>query len=129
MAATAAVKEIFEALPHIKRTGAKHPWFDFDYEADVLYVSLERSQRATDTDILDDGVFLRLRDKKIGNYSGMLIGLPIAILYFLARKITAEGAEERRALNRLFPLCASPRPLRLNSRFGYNTPISRVVPA
>ncbi|MEA1894334.1 MAG: hypothetical protein U9N36_03845 [Euryarchaeota archaeon] len=29
------------------------------------------------------------------NYSGMLIGLPIAILYFLARKITAEGAEER----------------------------------
>jgi len=27
----------------------------------------------------------------------MLIGLPIAILYFLARKITAEGAEERRA--------------------------------
>ncbi|MEA1894154.1 MAG: hypothetical protein U9N36_02925 [Euryarchaeota archaeon] len=30
-----------------------------------------------------------------GNYSGMLIGLPIAILYFLARKITAEGAEER----------------------------------
>jgi len=42
MAATAAVKEIFEALPHIKRTGAKHLWFDFDYEADVLYVSLER---------------------------------------------------------------------------------------
>ena len=29
------------------------------------------------------------------NYSGTLIGLPIAILYFLARKITAEGAEER----------------------------------
>ena len=65
MAATAAVKEIFEALPHIKRTGAKHLWFDFDYEADVLYVSLERPQRATDTDILDDGVFLRLRDKKV----------------------------------------------------------------
>ncbi len=30
-----------------------------------------------------------------GNYSGMLIGLPIAVMYFLARKITAEGAEER----------------------------------
>ena len=49
-AATAVVKEIFEALPHIKRTGAKHLWFDFDCEADVLYVSLERPQRATDTD-------------------------------------------------------------------------------
>ncbi len=33
--------------------------------------------------------------KSSGNYFGMLIGLPIAILYFLARKITAEGAEER----------------------------------
>ncbi|MEA1895359.1 MAG: hypothetical protein U9N36_09205 [Euryarchaeota archaeon] len=32
---------------------------------------------------------------QIRNYSGMLIGCPIAILYFLARKITAEGAEER----------------------------------
>ncbi|MEA3325253.1 MAG: hypothetical protein U9Q37_09000 [Euryarchaeota archaeon] len=33
--------------------------------------------------------------KKIRNYSGMLVGRPIAILYCLARKITAEDAEER----------------------------------
>ena len=52
----------------------------------------------------------------------MLIGRPIAILYFLARKITVEGAEERRAYNRLFPLRVPLRTLRLNSRFGYNTP-------
>jgi hypothetical protein len=32
---------------------------------------------------------------KNSNYPGMLIGRLIAILYFLARKITAEGAEER----------------------------------
>ena len=65
MATTAAVREIFEALPHIKKVGAKHLWFDFDEEADVLYVSLERPQRATDTDILEDGIFLRLRGKRI----------------------------------------------------------------
>lgn len=65
LAAIAAVKEIFEAVPHIRKIGAKHLWFDFDYEADVLYVSLDRPQRATDTDILEDGVFLRLRDEKI----------------------------------------------------------------
>jgi len=60
------VKEIFEALPYIKKVGAKHLWFDFeDEEADVLYISLERPQRATDTDIMEDGVFLRLRDKEI----------------------------------------------------------------
>ena len=50
----------------------------------------------------------------------MLIGLTIAILYFLARKITAEGAEERGAFNRLGSLRVPPRTLRLNSRFGYN---------
>lgn len=65
MEATVAVKEIFEALPHIKKTGAKHLWFDFDKKADVLYVSLERPQNATNTDILEDGIFLRHRGKKL----------------------------------------------------------------
>ena len=50
----------------------------------------------------------------------MLISRPIAIMYFLARKITAEGAEERRVFNRLFPLCVPLRTLRLNSRCGYS---------
>ncbi|MBI4646748.1 MAG: DUF2283 domain-containing protein [Bacteroidia bacterium] len=63
--AASAVKEIFEVLPYIKKIGAKHLWFDFDKEADVMYVSLERPQRATDTNILEDGIFLRLRGKKI----------------------------------------------------------------
>jgi hypothetical protein len=55
-----------------------------------------------------------------GNYySGILIGHTIAILYFLARKITAEDAEERRVVNRLSPLRASLRTLRSNSLFGY----------
>ncbi len=52
----------------------------------------------------------------------MLIGLTIAILRFLARKITAEGAEERRVVNRLSILRAPPRTLRLNSLFGYSMP-------
>ena len=52
----------------------------------------------------------------------MLIGLPIAILYFLARKITAEGAEERRAFNHLVSLRAPLRTLRLNSLFSYSMP-------
>ena len=52
----------------------------------------------------------------------MLIGRTIAILYFLARKITAESAEERRVFNRLFPLRVPLRTLRLNFRFGYSIP-------
>ena len=60
-----ALKEVFEVLPHIKKIGAKHIWFDFDEDADVLYISLERPQNATDTDVLDNGIFLRLRGKKV----------------------------------------------------------------
>ena len=77
----------------------------------------------------------------------MLIGLPIAILYFLARKITTEyglrssgeariaegraqrNAEERRAFNYLSPLRAPLRTLRLNSLLVTVCPMSHVVPA
>ena len=65
MAAAPVVKEIFKALPYLKKVGTKQLWFDFDEEADVLYISLERPQSATDTDILEDGVFVRLRGKKV----------------------------------------------------------------
>ncbi len=59
---------------------------------------------------------------KISNHSGMSVGIPIAILCFPAGKITAEGAEVRRAVNRLFPLRVPLRTLRLNSRVGYSSP-------
>jgi uncharacterized protein YuzE len=62
---TPGVSEILKALPYIKKTGAKHLWFDFDEEADILYISLERPQRASDTDFLEDGVLLRVRGKKL----------------------------------------------------------------
>ena len=78
---------------------------------------------------LNNQLQFHLLSNKIRNYSGMLIGRPIAILYFLARKITAEGAEERREFNRLFPLRVPLRTLRLNSRFGYSIPHVPVVPA
>lgn len=65
MATSTAVKEIFQALPHIKKVSAKHIWFDFEKEAEVLYIRLEKPQNTTDMDILEDDVFLRLRGKKV----------------------------------------------------------------
>jgi uncharacterized protein YuzE len=62
---TAEISQIFKALPFIKNTGAKHLWFDFDDEADVLYISFERPQNATDTDFFKDDILLRLREDKI----------------------------------------------------------------
>ena len=36
-------------------------WVDYDKEADVLYISLQRPQKATNTRITDDGILLRYR--------------------------------------------------------------------
>ncbi len=42
-------------------------WIDYDEEADVLYLSFERPQKATDSEMRDDGVLLRYkRDKLVG---------------------------------------------------------------
>jgi len=34
-------------------------WVDYDKEADVLYVSFKRPQRATDSEMLENGIILR----------------------------------------------------------------------
>jgi uncharacterized protein YuzE len=45
----------------------KKVWIDFDKEADVLYLSFEKPQKATDSEMRDDGVLLRYkRDKLVG---------------------------------------------------------------
>lgn len=65
----AALKHIFHALPYLKKTGAEHIWFDYDKVADVLYVSFQKPQKATDTDIMDDGTLIHLNGKKVVGYT------------------------------------------------------------
>ena len=59
------VKEVFEAMPHLKRLPSHHMQIDYDQEADVLYVSFERPQHATDSELREDNVLLRYRGKKL----------------------------------------------------------------
>jgi len=50
----------------VGRLPARKLWLDYDPEADVLYVSLKRPQKATSTvDLEDEGVLLRYRDKEL----------------------------------------------------------------
>ena len=61
------VVELLESLPHLLRLPSKQIWFDFDDEADVLYVSFERPQGATDSELSEDGVLTRYRgDQLVG---------------------------------------------------------------
>ena len=40
---------LLESAAHFLKLGAKKMWLDYDEEADVLYVSFRRSQKATDS--------------------------------------------------------------------------------
>lgn len=54
-------------MPHLIRLPTGRAWIDYDQEADVLYVSLERSQKATDTEFLEDGgILLRYTGQELG---------------------------------------------------------------
>lgn len=59
--------EVFEATPYLLRFPKDKLWIDYDKEADVLNLSFERPQKATDSEMLDNGVLLRYkRDKLVG---------------------------------------------------------------
>jgi uncharacterized protein YuzE len=75
------VVELLESLPHLLRLPSKQVWFDFDQEADVLYVSFERPQEATDSELIEDGILMRYRGDQ-------LVGVTI----LNARKRIASGA-------------------------------------
>ena len=65
--ATGVIGEILGTIPHLLRLPSKQIWFDFDDDADVLYVSFERPQGATDSELSEDGVLMRYRgDQLVG---------------------------------------------------------------
>lgn len=57
------IEEIFKAMPHLLKFPVGEVWIDYDKEADVLYVNFKRPQKATDTEMLENGVLLRYRGK------------------------------------------------------------------
>lgn len=58
--------DLSQAVPHLIRLPQKKASIDYDEEADVLYISLKRPQKATDTRFLEDkGLLLRYRDKEL----------------------------------------------------------------
>jgi uncharacterized protein YuzE len=60
-------RSVFRAVPTLVGIPARKYWVDYDEEADVLYVSFDRPQKATDTEMTDDGLLLRYRgDSLVG---------------------------------------------------------------
>jgi uncharacterized protein YuzE len=59
------MEELLKAAAHLARLGAPHLWIDYDAEADALYVNFQKSQRATESELLDNGVIMRYRGENL----------------------------------------------------------------
>lgn len=59
------IDEVFKAMPHLLKLPAGRFWVDYDEDADVLYISFGRPQKATDSEMLDNGVLLRYKGRDL----------------------------------------------------------------
>lgn len=57
--------KILQAVPVLLGMPERRMSVDYDEEADVLYIAFERPQRATDSEMRDDGVILHRRGRRI----------------------------------------------------------------
>lgn len=60
-----AITSISRAIPALVGMPARRYSVDYDEEADVLYISFERPQEATDTEATDDGLLMRYRGEEL----------------------------------------------------------------
>ena len=56
---------VMKTVPLVTKLPMHRLWFDYDQQADVLYISIERPQKATNSTLRDDGVLLRYHGKKL----------------------------------------------------------------
>jgi len=58
------LKSVVNIVPSLLKIKGEY-WVNYDEEADVLYISFARPQRATETETLDSGILVRYRDREI----------------------------------------------------------------
>ncbi|OGU42537.1 MAG: hypothetical protein A2X61_12130 [Ignavibacteria bacterium GWB2_35_12] len=52
-------------IPHMMKLPIKKFWSDYDTEADVMYINFLKPQKATDSEMLDNGILVRFRNDKL----------------------------------------------------------------
>ena len=60
-----ALHTVLKTVPYVTKLPVQRLSFDYDQEADVLYISFERPQKATTSKLRDDGILLRYRGRKL----------------------------------------------------------------
>lgn len=59
------VSRFLGAVAHLIKLPKRPLWIDYDDEADVLYLSFRKPQKATDSRMRDDGIIVHWRGKEI----------------------------------------------------------------
>ncbi len=59
------IHKLVEIAGRLAELPSKKMWVDYDEGADVLYLSFKRPQRATDSEMLDNGIIVRRKGKEI----------------------------------------------------------------
>ena len=61
------LNEVFKATPHLLKFPVAKMWIDYDKEADVLYIIFNRPQKATDSEMHENGILFRYKgDELVG---------------------------------------------------------------
>jgi Protein of unknown function (DUF2283). len=60
-----SLNDMLQTVSRLIKFPTKRFYVDYDEGADVLYLSFERPQNATDSQMLDNGVLLRYREEDI----------------------------------------------------------------
>ncbi len=60
-----AIVPILQAMPFLIQFPSQRFWVDYDAEVDVLYISFERPQRATESVMTEEGILLRYRGERL----------------------------------------------------------------
>lgn len=56
---------VVQSIPFLLDFPTPRFWVDYDQEADVLYISFDRPQNATDSEMTEDGLLLRYRNDQL----------------------------------------------------------------
>ncbi|MDA3898184.1 MAG: DUF2283 domain-containing protein [Desulfobacteraceae bacterium] len=59
------LNQVYQLIPPFIKLPPKKMWLDYDEDADVFYINFKRPQRATDSEMLENGVLLRYRGTEL----------------------------------------------------------------
>jgi len=66
VAKTINLQKVSEAIPYLLSMPSRKMWIDYDEEADVLYISFEKPQNATDSEMIKDIIVHRRGNEVVG---------------------------------------------------------------